>query len=113
MRMVTERKRGRAPIRTVQSRTAREHTNAALKENPSLSRKVLLASHSHPQLTKGGAEIAAYELFRGFGSLQGYETWFLGCVRDQINQRLGATISQPFDKSEYIYSVGAFDWFKF
>jgi glycosyltransferase involved in cell wall biosynthesis len=42
-----------------------------------------------------------------------YEPWFLGCVRDETNQKLGATINQPFSEREYLYSSGAFDWFKF
>ena len=75
--------------------------------------RVLVASHSHPQLSKGGAEIAAYQLFKALQGRPGYEPWFLGCVRDQMNQKLGATISQPFSEREYLYSTGAFDWFKF
>jgi glycosyltransferase involved in cell wall biosynthesis len=75
--------------------------------------KVLVASHSHPQLSKGGAEIAAFELFRALQKCAGYQTWFLGCVRDQLNAKLGATISQPFSDSEFLYSAGNFDWFKF
>jgi len=76
-------------------------------------RKVLIASHSHPQLSKGGAEIAAFQLFSALQVLPEYDSWFLGCVRDQLNQKLGATLSQPFSAREYLYSAGAFDWFKF
>jgi glycosyltransferase involved in cell wall biosynthesis len=75
--------------------------------------KILVASHSHPELSKGGAEIAAYELFKALQKRSEYEPWFLGCVRDEANQKLGATISQPFSDREYMYSGGAFDWFKF
>ena len=75
--------------------------------------KILMASHSHPQLSKGGSEIAAFELFTALKSRTEYEPWFLGCVRDPAQQKLGATLSQPFSEREYLYSAGAFDWFKF
>lgn len=77
------------------------------------SRRILIASHSHPRITNGGAEIAAHKLFSALQARPQYIAWFLGCVRDQMNQKLGATFSQPFSKSEYLYSGGAFDWFKF
>jgi glycosyltransferase involved in cell wall biosynthesis len=75
--------------------------------------RILIASHSHPALTKGGAEIAAHHLFNAINDRPGDEAWFLGCVRDQMNQKLGATIAQPFSEREYLYSAGAYDWFKF
>jgi glycosyltransferase involved in cell wall biosynthesis len=75
--------------------------------------KILMASHSHPQLSKGGAEIAAFQLFTALKSRTQYEPWFLGCVRDPAQQKLGTTLSQPFSEREYLYSAGAFDWFKF
>lgn len=75
--------------------------------------RVLIAAHSHPQVSKGGAEIAAFNLYSALGESPKYESWFLGCVREQMNQKLGATISQPFSEREYLYSAGAFDWFKF
>jgi glycosyltransferase involved in cell wall biosynthesis len=77
------------------------------------SPKILIACHSHPQLSKGGAEIAAYELFTALRKRPGSSVWFLGCMRDELNQKLGATISQPFSEREYLYATGAFDWFKF
>jgi glycosyltransferase involved in cell wall biosynthesis len=75
--------------------------------------KVLVASHSHPKVSNGGAEIAAFQLYNALLARPEYEPWFLGCARDQVNRRLGATISQPYSEREYIYSAGEFDWFKF
>jgi glycosyltransferase involved in cell wall biosynthesis len=75
--------------------------------------RILIASHSHPRLSKGGAEIAAFQLYDALQRRPGFESWFLGCVRDQMNQKLGATISQPFTEREYLYSGAEFDWFKF
>jgi len=74
---------------------------------------VLMAAHSHPKISKGGAEIAAYALFSALAKSPDFDLHFLGCVRDEINQKLGATISQPFSEREYLYSGGSFDWFKF
>lgn len=90
-----------------------EQASIACEESDKSNLKILIASHSHPQISKGGAEIAAFQLYMALHEKPGYETWFLGCVRDQLNQKLGATISQPFSDREYVYSAGAFDWFKF
>jgi glycosyltransferase involved in cell wall biosynthesis len=75
--------------------------------------RVLIASHSHPKISKGGAEIAAYELYTALSKRPDFDAYFLGCVRDEMNQKLGATISQPFSDREYLYACGSFDWFKF
>lgn len=75
--------------------------------------RVLFASHSHPELTKGGAEISAYQMYKSLSARDDFKAWFLGCVRDQINSKLGATLNQPFDENEYLYAAGGFDWFHF
>ncbi len=74
---------------------------------------VLVASHSHPIVSKGGAEIAAFEMFRGLQTTEGFSASFLGCSRSNSYRRLGQGITQPFSADEYIYSTSAFDWFKF
>lgn len=74
--------------------------------------KVLIAAHSHPQFTNGGAEIASYQLYADLKSRSDYRAWFLGCIREPKHQR-GATFSQPFGPDEFLYEPGAFDWFKF
>ena len=74
---------------------------------------VLVASHSHPIVSKGGAEIAAFEMFRGLQATDGFSASFLGCSRSNAYRRLGQGITQPFSEDEYIYSTSAFDWFKF
>ena len=75
--------------------------------------RVLICSHSHPELTKGGAEISAHALFQGLNAAEGFEAWFLGCEGASPSERLGAVISQPFSEREYLYAQGAFDWFNF
>ena len=75
--------------------------------------QILIAAHSHPKLSNGGGEISAYQLFSALCSRPGFDPSFLGCAQGQVNQKFGATISQPFSDREYLYAVGAFDWFKF
>jgi len=75
--------------------------------------RLLCASHSHPQITRGGAEIAAFQLFREFNAMPDYEAWFLGCQNVPGGGRLGTAITQPFTEREFVYSVGSFEWFKF
>jgi glycosyltransferase involved in cell wall biosynthesis len=73
--------------------------------------RILIVSHGHPEITKGGAEIAAYQLYRGYASRSGCVAWFMGCDRRQT--RSETPITQPFGNGDYLYSVGEFDWFKF
>ena len=82
------------------------------KESPA-ARRVLVVSHSHPELTKGGAEIAAYNQYLAHAAAAPDTTWFLGCAREATGQHLGAVFSQPFGPNEYVYAAGAFDWFNF
>lgn len=77
------------------------------------SLRVLVAAHSHPKLSKGGAEIAAFEMFERMANRSGVKTWFLGCQRGHQGARLGSIFTQPFSDREYLYASGAFDWFKF
>lgn len=107
------------PVRQVVRRAARvkpaRETKPPPAQRPQAAPRigVLVASHSHPQFTRGGAEIAAYELFRDLRGRPGYDAWFLGCTREEIGRRTGATFSQPFCEHEYVYAAGVFDWFKF
>ena len=73
--------------------------------------RVLVVSHGHPALSRGGAEIAAHELFTRLG--EQHDAWYLGCNRASVHHKAGASISQPFSEREYLYSPGEFDWFKF
>lgn len=74
---------------------------------------VLVLSHSHPKLTRGGAEIAAYTMF-GELKKKGAKTWFLGCAGAASESRLGASLTQPYGADDYVYHPNApFDYFKF
>ena len=74
--------------------------------------RILVASHSHPAITKGGGEIAAWRLFEALSERSPERTWFMGCARDGMG-RLGSVITQPFSEREFLYNCGNFDWFKF
>jgi glycosyltransferase involved in cell wall biosynthesis len=76
-------------------------------------RRLLIASHGHPQITRGGAEISAFQLFRQFHDMPGWEAWFLGCQNNRLGERLGTAVTQPFSDREFVYSTGSFEWFKF
>ncbi|OJY63361.1 MAG: hypothetical protein BGP12_09905 [Rhodospirillales bacterium 70-18] len=75
--------------------------------------RLLIASNSHPTVSKGGSELAAWRMFEAFRALPGWEAWLLGCSREATGRRLGSAISQPFSDREFLYAAGGFDWFKF
>jgi glycosyltransferase involved in cell wall biosynthesis len=76
--------------------------------------RVLVASHSHPKISHGGAEIAAYRVFNDLKTQPNIRAWFLGCDPYPGGGRDGIAITQPFGPDEYLYSVnGQFDWFRF
>jgi glycosyltransferase involved in cell wall biosynthesis len=75
--------------------------------------RILIVSHSHPSLSVGGAENAAYQMFRELQARDDCRAWFLGCDRNGGDEKPGAVLSQPFSADEYLYCGGTFDWFKF
>ena len=77
------------------------------------ARRVLVATHSHPAISKGGAELAAWRLYQGLARLVDREAYFMGCGREPGGDRPGNSITQPFGPREFLYTAGGFDWFKF
>jgi glycosyltransferase involved in cell wall biosynthesis len=74
---------------------------------------VLVMTHSHPRETRGGAEIAALTLFQALKG-RSAQTWFLGCAGVKSESRLGAPLTQPYGRDDYLYHPGAdFDYLKF
>jgi glycosyltransferase involved in cell wall biosynthesis len=71
--------------------------------------------HSHPEITIGGAEIAAYQLYKSLSAHQAVSAaWYLGCDRAAGADKPGVVFAQPFgDDREYIYATDRFEWFKF
>ena len=79
---------------------------------PSL-RRALLLCHSHPKLTRGGAEMAALALRDGLSATPGWDAGMMGATMDQTSARAGSPITQPFPDRDYLYTVGEFGWFNF
>jgi glycosyltransferase involved in cell wall biosynthesis len=81
--------------------------------SPTRRLRIMIAAHGHPEMSKGGAEIAAYQLFSELRKRDDCDVWFIGCDRTMEADRAGAVLMQPFSDREYIYAPGEFDWFKF
>jgi glycosyltransferase involved in cell wall biosynthesis len=76
--------------------------------------RVMVMSHSHPRLTRGGAEISAYALYQGLMDVVGATAWFVGCSTRQAGIRLGSNITQPFGHGDYLYQPNVpIEHFKF
>ena len=88
-------------------------TKRPAKAETSAGRRVLLLSHSHPKLTRGGAEMAAVALQAGLNAQPGWQAFLVGATMDPGGARVGSPITQPFGDDDYLYTVGAFGWFNF
>jgi len=88
-------------------------SKSAKKGTDKADLRVLMASHAHPRLSRGGSEIAAFHLYEALSNNLASECWFLGCSQDDSAARAGVPITQPFQEREFVYSIGEFDWFKF
>ncbi len=76
--------------------------------------RVLVATHSHPRLTRGGAEISADALVEGLGAHCGAAAWLLGCSRRAQTDRLAVPLTQPFGPDDFVYQAqDSFDHFTF
>ncbi|MCQ8239526.1 glycosyltransferase family 4 protein [Rhizosaccharibacter radicis] len=74
---------------------------------------VFIMTHSHPKLTRGGAEISANTLFRELKA-RGATAWLMGVASARSALRLGATLTQPYGPDDFVYHPNAeFDYFKF
>ena len=80
---------------------------------PTAARRILVLTHSHPAITRGGAELAALRLYEGLTALPDRIAFFLGCGRDAAGGRAGQAITQPFGEGDFLYTSAGYDWFKF
>ncbi len=85
----------------------------ALPAAPARALRLLVGTHSHPGISKGGAELAAWKVFESFRGRPDWQAWFIGCGREHSSTRLGSVITQPFGEDQFLYASAAFDWFKF
>lgn len=81
-----------------------------------MTRKRLISiTHFHPELVRGGAQQAAYELFQGFDTHPGYEAYFLAGVQQHLLPQLVKPKSHIFSfdarPNEFLMAVYRFDAF--
>lgn len=73
------------------------------------SLKLAIFSHSHPALSSGGAEIAAYQQYSFMREVPGIKAHFIAAGGGRVGSRDGVQFSQPFGPNEYLYVGSAFD----
>ena len=92
---------------------ARSEAEHAAKQEEAGRRplRVLVLSHMHPGVSRGGAEIAAYQLYRQLKAQSSVDAWFVAASGGKVQERLGARFVQPFGPDEYVYCGVGFDHF--
>ncbi len=74
--------------------------------------RVLVVSHTHPRLTRGGAEIAAYEQFRRLKEAPGITAFFLAGNGGWHARRSGIVIQRPWGPDEFLADTPGYDHFR-
>ena len=67
--------------------------------------RIVIFAHAHPTFSKGGGEIAAYNLFNGINETKQHEAWFVARAPEKLLS-LGTTIS-ALNEHEYLISGNA------
>jgi glycosyltransferase involved in cell wall biosynthesis len=80
---------------------------------PAAETRVLMLSHMDPRVSKGGAEIAAFQLYQELERRPGFRPFFLSCAPGKVEPRDGVTFAQPFGVDNYVYATRGFDHFIF
>lgn len=73
--------------------------------------RVLIVSHMHPRVSRGGGEIAAYQMFEAMRDTPGIKAFFLAASGGKLAAPLGTPIFQPFTEDEFIASSDGYDYF--
>ncbi|WP_162236165.1 MULTISPECIES: glycosyltransferase family 4 protein [unclassified Sphingomonas] len=73
--------------------------------------RVLVMSHMDPRVSKGGAEIAAFQLHEELCRRPGHRSFFLSCAPGKIERRDGVVFGQPFGADNFVYTMRGFDHF--
>jgi glycosyltransferase involved in cell wall biosynthesis len=78
------------------------------------SDRILIVTHGHPDLNPGGAEIAAYAIFKELKQRAGVEPFFLAWAGGQGSRHGGTPFSAlPGRTDEILFSTDSFDHFLF
>lgn len=64
--------------------------------------RVVVISHGHPEFTRGGGEVAAYNLYCGINAAAGHQAWFLARA-PQALLHLGTQLAQHAER-EYLFA---------
>ncbi|MBR9911226.1 MAG: glycosyltransferase family 4 protein [Gammaproteobacteria bacterium] len=73
-------------------------------------KRILIVSHGHPDFNKGGAELAAYNMYQALRR-QGVDAWFL--ARTDMMPHGGAAFSTRGDEREILFHTTMDDFFLF
>lgn len=73
--------------------------------------RVLIVSHMHPRVSRGGGEIAAYQMFEAMRDTPGIKAFFLAASGGKLVPPLGTPIFQPFTDDEFVASSDGYSYF--
>ena len=71
--------------------------------------RVLVFSHLHPAVSRGGAEIAAYQMYRALRAMPDVTAWFAAGAGTRLEPPLGTHVFQPFGPDEYVLGNAGYD----
>lgn len=78
----------------------------------STSSRVVILSHLHPAVSRGGAEIAAYQMYKELKASPGVSAWFIAGDGGKVLPPLGSPIFQPFGADEYVCASSGYSHFQ-
>lgn len=93
------------------ARSLKKTAHAVQKRMDEIPLRVMVLSHMHPGVSRGGAEIAAYQLYKELKELPAVQASFVAASGGKLQERLGARFVQPFGQDEYVYCGVGFDHF--
>jgi glycosyltransferase involved in cell wall biosynthesis len=76
-----------------------------------LTHKVVIVAHGHPELSLGGAEVAAYRLFQGLRTRPEIKAWFVACEDPSNRQLDGPMASFKGRSDEFLINAQGFQYF--
>jgi glycosyltransferase involved in cell wall biosynthesis len=86
-------------------------SQAKRQKSASSEMRVLIVSHMHPRVSRGGGEIAAYQMFEAMRDMPGIKAYFLAASGGKLVPPLGTPIFQPFTDDEFVASSEGYEYF--